>query len=224
MTLGERICFYRTQQKLSQSALAEQLDVSRQSVSKWENNASIPELDKLIQMSDLFAITLDTLVKGTSDEPITEQSDEEAETQAEQQTESAQEQPQQIQQPLPQKNLPLSKIIALVIFGCGLLGCMLSLFLAPDLLFLFVPISMIALLYFIIKRHPGLWCGWIIWILSYFYLPRATGIRFWWVFYPWLYREDLAIHAIIAWIAFLALVWLTVATVYVNRKRIWEKK
>ena len=224
MTLGERICFYRTQQQLSQSALAEQLEVSRQSVSKWENDASIPELDKLIQMSNLFAISLDTLVKGTTDEQAAEQEDEEAKTQEEAPSESAQGQPPQLQQPLPQKNLPISKIIALVIFGCGLLGCMLSLFLAPDLLFLFVPISVMALLYFIIKQHPGLWCGWITWLLLYYYLPRVTGISFTWVFLPGAYRQELAIHTIIAWVDFLALVWLIAATVYVNRKRIWKKK
>ena len=224
MTLGERICFYRTQQQLSQSALAEQLEVSRQSVSKWENDASIPELDKLIQMSNLFAISLDTLVKGTTDEQAAEQEDEAAKTQEEAPSESAQEHPPQLQQPLPQKNLPISKIIALVIFGCGLLGCMLSLFLAPDLLLLFVPISVMALLYFIIKRHPGLWCGWITWLLLYYYLPRIMGISFWGIFHPEFYRQGFTIQAILTWVDFLALVWLIAATVYVNRKRIWKKK
>lgn len=64
MNLGENIHTYRTQHNLSQGELANALDVSRQSVSKWENNAALPELDKLIKMSKLFSITLDELVYG----------------------------------------------------------------------------------------------------------------------------------------------------------------
>ena len=64
MNLGENIYKNRTAKNWSQSDLAEALDVSRQSVSKWENNSATPELDKLIKMSDLFDITLDNLVYG----------------------------------------------------------------------------------------------------------------------------------------------------------------
>ena len=62
MNLGENIYRLRTSRKLSQDALAEALEVSRQSVSKWENNMAVPDLDKLIKMRDLFGITLDELV------------------------------------------------------------------------------------------------------------------------------------------------------------------
>ena len=69
MQLGEHIYQYRSQKGLSQGALASALEVSRQSVSKWENNSSVPELDKLIKMSELFEITLDELVFGKKEEP-----------------------------------------------------------------------------------------------------------------------------------------------------------
>ena len=64
MTLGQRIYQYRRAQGLSQEDLAESLNVSRQSVSKWETDGSIPDLDKLVALSELFGITLDQLVKG----------------------------------------------------------------------------------------------------------------------------------------------------------------
>ena len=64
MQLGENIYKHRTECGLSQGALAESLEVSRQSVSKWENNSAVPELDKLIRMSKLFQISLDQLVFG----------------------------------------------------------------------------------------------------------------------------------------------------------------
>lgn len=64
MTLGERLVKLRNEKCLSQGALAEALGVSRQSVSKWETDASVPELDKLVRLSDLFEISLDELVRG----------------------------------------------------------------------------------------------------------------------------------------------------------------
>ena len=64
MSLGENIYRYRTEKSWSQGDFAEALDVSRQSISKWENNLATPDLDKLIRMSALFGITLDELVLG----------------------------------------------------------------------------------------------------------------------------------------------------------------
>ena len=64
MTLGENIVRLRTQKNWSQGDLADALDISRQSVSKWETDASIPELDKLLKLSELFDVTLDELVRG----------------------------------------------------------------------------------------------------------------------------------------------------------------
>ena len=66
MTLGERLARLRNQKGLSQDALAEALGVSRQSVSKWETDASIPELDKLVRLSGLSGVSLDELVSGSS--------------------------------------------------------------------------------------------------------------------------------------------------------------
>ena len=64
MSLGENIYQHRIARNFSQSDLAEALEVSRQSVSKWENNSAVPDLDRLIKMSRLFEITLDELVFG----------------------------------------------------------------------------------------------------------------------------------------------------------------
>ena len=59
LTLGQRIVLKRNELGLSQSALGEQLGVSRQSVFKWESDAAIPEIDKLIGLSRLFGVSLD---------------------------------------------------------------------------------------------------------------------------------------------------------------------
>lgn len=62
--LGERLYNLRMSREMSQGDLAEKLDVSRQTISKWENNMSIPELDKIIALSDLFSVSIDHIVKG----------------------------------------------------------------------------------------------------------------------------------------------------------------
>lgn len=62
MTLGQRLCELRTGKGLSQLELAEALDVSRQSVSKWETDAAVPEIDKLIAISRYFGVSIGVLL------------------------------------------------------------------------------------------------------------------------------------------------------------------
>lgn len=63
MTLGEKIALLRRQSGQSQEALADRLNVSRQAVSKWESGASVPELDKLLALSEVFGVSTDYLLK-----------------------------------------------------------------------------------------------------------------------------------------------------------------
>lgn len=65
MILSEKILMLRNQSGWSQEELAEQLKVSRQSVSKWEIGASIPDLDKIILLSEIFGVTTDYLLKDS---------------------------------------------------------------------------------------------------------------------------------------------------------------
>ena len=63
MRFHEKLQDLRRGRGLSQEALAELLDVSRQAVSKWESGQAYPETDKLIRLSEMFDVTLDSLVK-----------------------------------------------------------------------------------------------------------------------------------------------------------------
>lgn len=63
MKLNEKIYEYRKQNRWSQEELADKLDVSRQTISKWEVGKAVPELEKLIKLAELFDITVDELVK-----------------------------------------------------------------------------------------------------------------------------------------------------------------
>lgn len=63
MTLGQRIQELRKKQGLSQEALGEKLGVSRQSISRWEMDGAVPEVDKLIALSKLFGVSLNDLLQ-----------------------------------------------------------------------------------------------------------------------------------------------------------------
>ncbi len=69
MPLADKIIELRKKQGWSQIDLADRLDVSRQSVSKWEMAQAVPELDKIIKMSELFAVTTDYLLKDDTPMP-----------------------------------------------------------------------------------------------------------------------------------------------------------
>ncbi|MBR1930988.1 MAG: helix-turn-helix transcriptional regulator [Lachnospiraceae bacterium] len=64
MSFADKIYMLRNQANLSQAAFAEKLQVSRQTVSKWELGTSYPEIDKLIAISDLFHVSIDYLLKN----------------------------------------------------------------------------------------------------------------------------------------------------------------
>lgn len=78
MLLSEKIVHYRKLHGWSQEDLAERMGVSRQSVSKWESGISVPELERIVQLCDLFGISADTLLRqevlptDTPDEPETD--------------------------------------------------------------------------------------------------------------------------------------------------------
>lgn len=69
MTLGEKIQKLRKQQGLSQEALAEKVTVTRQTISKWELGQSTPDLDFIAQISDIFNVSSDYLIKDEMTEP-----------------------------------------------------------------------------------------------------------------------------------------------------------
>ena len=78
MILADKIVSLRKKAGWSQEELAEQLGVTRQSVSKWEGAQSIPDMDKVVQMSRLFGVTTDYLLKDELEEqtaaPVEEES------------------------------------------------------------------------------------------------------------------------------------------------------
>ena len=110
MNLSENIFRLRTKMGLSQGDLANELDVSRQSVSKWENGTATPELEKLIGLSNVFGVSIDELVYGV---------------------ESEEKSAAQVQE----NSYPLRTTIGLIMLGFGLITLMLSMFWGDNLRF-----------------------------------------------------------------------------------------
>ncbi len=211
-TLGERIYKYRSARGLSQLELSELLDVSRQSISKWETDVAVPELSKLVKMAEVFEISLDALVLGKDDGAKEEEIKEEA-------------------APAPiaeiRERSRLKTGFGFCFIGVGILLSFLILLLAGDFLaafILFVPFGVSA--FFCLKqfRHAALWCfeSWYCWIAAYFYY--ATGCH-WNAWLPrLLHFPELGIdmQTIISFGFFLLLVFFIFMTVFVHRKEKFE--
>ena len=70
MILGDKIINLRKKNGWSQEEFAEKMNVSRQSVSKWEGAQSVPELEKILIMSDIFGVTVDYLLKDDTEDTM----------------------------------------------------------------------------------------------------------------------------------------------------------
>ena len=153
MNLGETIYKLRTEKNMSQGDLADALEVSRQSVSKWENNSAVPELEKLMNMSQLFEVTLDELV-GSEPKPATAP------------------QSQTIVYNMPEKQ-PLSghTIAGIILMSCAAVVLVLLAVLGDLLLglCLAVPFVLNGAICLICKKYAGFFCCWATFLLVWLY-------------------------------------------------------
>ena len=165
MTLGEKIASLRNSHKMSQGDLAEMLNVSRQSVSKWETGASVPELDKLIMMSNLFHISLDELVKGDS---------------------AFEEVPKETIEPqktciVQEKQRNTQHTIGFILLAAGLLGSIMGFVFQETLLLLSLCLIIYEIICLTIKKHTVIACGWFSTLLLFtpIYITKAriTNIK-----------------------------------------------
>lgn len=69
MTVGERLQSYRKQHNLSQEELAKQLFVTRQTISLWETDQTLPTIDNLVRLKDILEVSIDDILTGPQDKP-----------------------------------------------------------------------------------------------------------------------------------------------------------
>ena len=70
MNLGKNIIYYRKKLQITQEDLAERLYVSRQTISRWENESVIPDVETIIKLCEIFGCDMDTLVRGNGEEIV----------------------------------------------------------------------------------------------------------------------------------------------------------
>lgn len=148
MTLGERIAYYRGVLGLSQGELAERLGVSRQAVSKWETDAGLPDLDRLIALSGLYNITLDELVKGAAPSPAPADGTQAAAFPPEASSAAA-------EKPAEKPASGGQKTVGYILLGVGLLCAVLALFLNWALLIPAGYLLICAVLCLTLRRYAG---------------------------------------------------------------------
>ena len=204
MTLGENIVRLRTQKNWSQGDLADALDISRQSVSKWETDASIPELDKLLKLSELFGVTLDELVRG-EDAPKAETAAPAA------QAVSASFTPQTSSE--REKRHTIVGTILLCSGAALLLACLiLTGNLLAGLIYV-LPFFLCGIICFTVKHRTGLWCGWAVYTCIDFYLRFATGLSWTTTFMTHLWTAQMNYARLaISWAQFLGMLVMIVCT------------
>lgn len=159
MSLGERIYKLRTEKNLSQGELADALEVSRQSVSKWETNVSVPELDKLVKLSGMFGVSLDELITGKEKEKQAAKQ-EEAPVTAIPPLES---QIIYVEKPVKQ-SFTAAQILGIILLSCSslcfvLFACFGKQYDIFEVFILCLPVAAWGVLS-LVTRHPLLWCSW----------------------------------------------------------------
>ena len=149
MTLAEKILSLRTQRGMSQDDLAEKLEVSRQSVSKWETAQSTPDLDKIIKLANLFGVTVDELVRdGEAPQPPEPP------------------QPQVIYVEQEKRGLSPVQVLGVVTEVTGVALAIIGIMGAPLLIFAAVALVVLGLPLLLARKHPFLIAGWLAVALS----------------------------------------------------------
>lgn len=212
MSLGENIVRLRTEHGLSQEELADKLGVSRQSVSKWETDGSVPELDKLVKLGELFGVSLDGLVKG---EDLTKE------------TETASPSAEPVKSPAePVRKgsrwagyayLVIGAVISFILglWGGGLLALIFGL-----------PFYICAIICLTAKgERTGLWCGWCLFFLVDLYLRYATGLSWGVIFQTLRWTAQMNYTRLfIAWCQFLVMLLFILWTAFSYGKKPWPGK
>lgn len=199
MRLGDRIYKLRTEKGMSQGDLADALDVSRQSISKWETNGSVPELDKLVKLSTIFAISLDELVTGKAKD----------DTQKEPAIAASPAEPRIIYVEKPAKpNITAAQILGIILLSCSLLcfvlfACFGKPYNISEAFALCLPVALWGILC-LVTKHPLLWCGW-------------CGSITWWV-YLFILAAKWEQAALFLLIGILLIVASLSYTVYLHKK------
>lgn len=208
---GERIYDLRNRNNMSQGALADKLDVSRQTISKWENNMCLPEAEKLLQLSEIFGVSTDYILKGKTivePEPVyIYVKDPESEN-------------------IPKHNERLIKKYLGVILA--IVGILLTILLCLSGGWPFsictIALAILGILYNKDVKHPWLIVSWLTYIMMIVMLPFCTAINPFAIFDSIIYTEGYLTHLLWIWGIWIVLAILIFCTIKAKRGYVFKSK
>ncbi len=190
MSIGQRISKLRKDLGFSQEYVAEKLEVSRQAVSKWENDTSAPDTYNLIALSELFSVSVEYIATGKQYQPMS---------------------PTQ-----PKDAITPQKIIGFVLLGVGLLSLILGILLSETLIVLSFYLILGSILCLSVRKSFWLVANWTFLALTVliFRAPKLLCI-----FYPSFYSGRFSIWLMISYTFWIWLIISTVISAIIAVKR-----
>ncbi len=158
MSIEESIYNLRKKNNLSQGDLASKMDVSRQSISKWETGQSVPDLKNIIKLSEIFDVTVDEIVKDKNINKSNEENNE-----LEHNSKSSKHQ--------------RNKTLGYIFMAVGALICIISVFLIPAGILFGVPFFIFGIELVLLKKYVKIVISWTALIyISVIFNPWMTSV------------------------------------------------
>ena len=217
-SIGERIYELRKKNNMSQGDLADMLDVSRQTISKWENNSSVPEIGKLIQLSEIFGVTTDHILKEQKQQPDLKNEKDQSGTVYVYIKDTDSKNDYKHSETIVKKyvGIVLAVIFSLITVFMIIVGGQ----------FFAIPTGAVAVLGILLAcnaKHPWLVTSWIAYVVSAAAFPFYTSISPFLIFDPIIYTEGHLAEFSFAYAEWIALFVLITCTVKIKRGYIFKK-
>ncbi|MBR2432064.1 MAG: helix-turn-helix transcriptional regulator [Clostridia bacterium] len=147
-TIGQRISELRKNNSYSQEYVAEKLSVSRQAVSKWEQDLSAPDTYNLIALAELFDVSVEFIATGKIRESATP--------------------PEPPKSPVPHRSgITVRQILGLILVAVGLLAGILGVLIESLLIIMAVFVTVVGILCITVKKHFGMYLAWTLLIMTF---------------------------------------------------------
>lgn len=206
---GERLYELRSKNNMSQGDLADRLDVSRQTISKWENGACLPEAEKLVLLSDVLGVSVDYILKGEQKQP-----------------EPVYVYVKDTNEYSPGDNEPIvRKYVGIVLAVVFSLVTVVILLMGGSFLAI-IPgaAAFLGILFAVNVKHPWLTTFWSFYIAVLVIAPFVSSISLLMILDPIIYEDGYTAHLLWSYGLWLVLEVLVLATVKAKRGYVFKRK
>lgn len=202
MSIGKRISDLRKQYSYSQEYVAEKIGVSRQAVSKWEQDQTAPDTYNLIALAELFNVSVEYLATGKSEQQFT------------------------VPEPQPNQNkLTTKKLIGLILLGIGLIALILGILFSEILIILSVYLLVGGILCLSIRKNLWFVIMWTYTIMTFLMISILTRYNLFIIFNPAIYKNGgVSMGMIVSYVFWIIVVSAIAISVYKAIRAIKNKR